>query len=135
MDRVSKEDLFTAIVCSNILIPYLGGDAELAALLENPQHCNIHYPRDHASVNQIMPALQGMLDYMLAQRICLNVDATKQPIGFGEKNPDSLIYDNTFNCERQSYGVCCGPTGDQIQVICVLTGVHIPDGLLGDARQ
>ena len=38
-----------------------------------------------------MPALQGMLDYMMAQRIYLNVEATKQLIGFGEKNPDGLI--------------------------------------------
>jgi hypothetical protein len=78
MDRVSKEELFTAIVSNDILIPYLGGEAELAALLENPHHCNIHYPRNHASVNQIMPALQG---------------------------------------------------------ICVLTGAHIPDELVGDAQQ
>jgi hypothetical protein len=135
MDRVSKEELFTAIVSSDILIPYLGGDPELAALLEDPHHCNIHYPRNHASVTQIMPALQGMLEYMLAQRIYLNVEAARLLIGFGEKNPDSLIYDITFNCEKQSYGVCCGLTGDQIQVICVLTGGHIPDELLGDARQ
>jgi hypothetical protein len=56
-------------------------------------------------------------------------------IGFGEKNPDGLIYDITFNCERQSYGVCCGQTGDQLQVICVLTGNHIPDELFGDVSQ
>jgi hypothetical protein len=135
MDRVSKEELFSAILSSNILIQYLQGDRELQVLLENPNHCNIHYPRSHSTVSQIMPALQGMLDYMLAQRIYLNVEAAKQLISFGEKNPDGLIYDITFNCERQSYGVCCGLTGDQLQVICVLTGNHIPDELFGDALQ
>jgi hypothetical protein len=129
------EELFSAILSSNILIPYLGGDPELAVLLENPHQCNIHYPRSHAAVDQIMPALQGMLDYILAQRIYLNAEAAKQLISFDEKNPDSLIYNITFNCERQSYGVCCGLTGDQLQVICVLTGNHIPDELFGDAIQ
>ena len=135
MDRVSREELFAAILSSDILIQYLQSDPELAALLENPHHCNIHYPQNHATVEQIMPALQGMLDYMMAQRIYLNVEATKQLIGFGERNPDGLIYDITFNCERQSYGVCCGLTGDELQVICVLTGNHIPDELFGDAIQ
>lgn len=135
MDKVSKEELFSAILSSNILIQYVQNDPELAALLENPNHCNIHYPRDYASMERIMPVLQGMLEYMMAQRIYLNVEATKQLIGYGEKNPDGLIYDITFNCERQSYGVCCGLTGNELQVICVLTGNHIPDELFGDAPQ
>lgn len=133
MDKVSKEELFSVIHSSNILIQYLHGDPELAALLENPYHCNIHYPRNHASISQVMPALQGMLDYMVSQRVYLNVDATKRLIGFGKKHPDGLLYDITFNCERQSYGVCCGQTLDQIQVICVLTGNHIPDELFGES--
>ncbi len=62
-----------------------------------------------------MPALQGMLDYMIAQRIYLNVEATKQLIGFGRENPGGLIYDITFNCEKQSYGVCCGLAEDQFR--------------------
>ena len=70
---------------------------------------------------------------MLAQRIYLNIEATKQLILFGEKNPDGEIYDVTFNCERQSYGVCCGQAEDQLQVICVLTGQHIPDELFGES--
>ena len=133
MDRIPKEDLFSAILSSNILIPYLQADPELAGLLDNPYHCNIHYSRSHATVSQVMPALQGMLEYMVAQRIYLNVDAAKRLIGFCEKNPDGLIYDITFNCERQSYGVCCGLTGEEIEVICVLTGNHIPDELFQDA--
>jgi len=135
MDRISKAQLFSTILSSNILLQYLQNDPELAALLENPNHCNIHYPRSHAAVDQIMPVLQRMLDFMLTQRIYLNVEATKQLIGFGEQNPDSLIYDITFNCERQSYGVCCGLTRDELQVICVLTNAHIPDELFGDALQ
>jgi hypothetical protein len=134
VDRVSKEELFSVILSSNILDQYVSIDAELSALLENPHHCNIHYPQNHATVEQIMPALQGMLDYMMAQRIYLNVEATKQLIGFGRKNPDGLIYDITFNCERQSYGVCCGLVEDQLEVICVLTGNHIPDELFGDSN-
>ena len=98
MDRVSNDELFSVILSSNILIQYVSIDAELESLLENPHHCNIHYPQNHATVEQIMPALQGMLDYMMAQRIYLNVEATKQLIGFGEKNPDGLIYSEQDLC-------------------------------------
>ena len=132
MDKVSHEELFSAIVSSNILTPYKGIDPELAVLLENPNHCNIHYPRNYASIQQILPALQGMLNYMASQRIYLNIEATKQLILFGSNHPDGLIYDITFNCERQSYGVCCGLTADQLDAICVLTGNHIPDELFGE---
>ena len=134
MNRILKEEMFSAILSSNILVQYLQNDPELVVLLENPYHCNIHYPQNHATVEQIMPALQGMLEYMMAQRTYLNVEATKRLIGFGEKNPGGLIYDITFNCEKQSYGVCCGLAEDQFQVICVLTGNHIPDELFGDSN-
>ncbi len=133
MDSVSNEQLFSAIVSSNILAPYLTADQELSALLENPNHCNIHYPRIASSVTQIQSLLEGMLNYMTSQRIYLNIEATKQLISFGEKNPEGEIYDVTFNCEKQSYGVCCGQTEDQLHVICVLTGQHIPDELFGDS--
>lgn len=132
MDNISNEELFSAIVSSNILTPYLHGNPELTMLLEHPHHCNIHYPRNYSSADQILPVLHGMLDYMVAQRIYLNLDATRQLIFFGQKNPDSRICDVTFNCERQSYGVCCGQLQDQLHVICVLTGKHIPDELFGE---
>lgn len=43
MDKVSNEEMFSAILSSQILIPYLEHEPELAVLLENPNHCNIHY--------------------------------------------------------------------------------------------
>ena len=129
MDKVSHQELFSAILSSNILLPYLDHDPELAVLLETPNHCNIHYAANYASAHQMIPVLKGMLEYMIAKTIYLNRDATKQLILFGEKNPDSQIYDVTFNCERQSYGVCCGRIEERIHAICVLTGGHIPDEL------
>ena len=133
MDRVSNQDLFSAILASRILTPYAEHDRELAVLLENPHHCNIHYPQTYASVDQIVPTLKQMLSYMITKGIYLNLDAAKQLIRFGERNPDSQIYDITFNCEKQHYGVCRGQTEDKLQVICVLTGDHIPDEMFGMA--
>jgi hypothetical protein len=127
MDSATNRQLFSVILSSNILAPYLENDPELAFLLERPNHCNIHYPSNYATADQIVPVLKGLLEYMVAERIFLNLDATKQLLHYGEKHPDVLIYDVTFNCERQSYGVCCGQIEDQIHSICVLTGNHIPD--------
>lgn len=132
MNSASREKLFSAIVSSRILAPYLANDPELAALLESPNHCNVHYPRTYAYANQLAPALREMLEYMLSQKIYSNLEATKQLVGFSERHPDSQIYDITFNCERQSYGVCCGLTEEQLSVICVLTGGHIPDDFFGE---
>ena len=51
-----------------------------------------------------------------------------------EERVDRVPMEELFsaNCERQSYGVCCGQTRDDFQVISVLTGNHIPDELFGD---
>ena len=129
MDELSNQELFSAILSSNILLPYLDHDPELAMLLETPNHCNIHYSKNYASASQMIPVLKGMLEYMNAKMIYLNRDATRRLVNFGEAYPDSQIYDVTFNCERQSYGVCCGQTEESLRVICVLTGGHIPDEL------
>ncbi len=135
MDKVSNDELFSAIVSSLILTPYLQHDRELSVLLENPNHCNIHYPEDYSSVDQVIPVLKQMLEYMLSKKIYLNLDATKQLINFGEKHPEGLLYDITFNCDRRHYGVCCGQTEQKLHVICVLTGDHIPDEMFGDSDQ
>jgi hypothetical protein len=50
-----------------------------------------------------------------------------------EAHPDSQIYNVTFNCQTGHYGVRFARIDDQIHVICVMTGGHIPDELLGDS--
>ena len=131
MDHESKGELFSAIVSSQILAPYLPHEPELAVMLDQPYHCNIHYPRSYASAQQIATIFERRLSYMAAKRIYENLEATRQLVGFLERYPDSKIYDVTFNCEKQHYGVCCGRTEDQLVVICVLTGRHIPEETFG----
>ncbi|MGE5377592.1 MAG: hypothetical protein ACM3XO_21235 [Bacteroidota bacterium] len=135
MDSVSNGDLFSAILSSNILVPYQSIDHELAVLLETPNHCNIHYPRNHVTAGQILTIFRQRLDFMLSSRIYLNLESTKQLVGFIEENMESQLYYVTFNCEKQHYDVCCGLTGEQLQVICVMTGGHIPDELFGESSQ
>ena len=132
MDKVSKEKLFYTIVSSQILAPYLPHEPELGVLLEDPHHCNIHYPRSFASAEQIAVIFERRLNYMVAKQIYSNLEATRQLVRFIKRHPDSKIYDVTFNCERQHYGVCCGGTEEQLQVICVLTGGHIPEEAFGE---
>ena len=57
VDRVPKEELFSADLSNKILTQYLQIDPELAVLLENQNHCNIHYPRNHASVEHRLCAV------------------------------------------------------------------------------
>ena len=127
MDKVSNQEFFSAILSSNILVPYLKRDSELAELIQSPNHPNIHYFGKPAQAKEVAPTLKRRLDVMVAKNISHNLESTKQLVAFMEEHPDSQIYNVTFNCRKQHYGVRCGLIDNQLQVICVMTGGHIPD--------
>ena len=133
MDKIAKEDFFAAILSSNILAPYLERDADLAELVKLPGHPDIHYFGTPAPAKELTPTLKRRLDVMAAKNISHNLEATKQLVAFMEGHPESEIYNVTFNCPNQHYGVRCGVTENQLHVICVMTGGHIPANLLGES--
>jgi len=133
MDKLSNHEFFSAILSSNILVPYLERDSELAELIQFPNHPNIHYFESPAPAKEIALTLKRRLDVMVAKNIAHNLEATKQLVAFMEEHPDSQIYNVTFNCQKQHYGVRCGLVDNQLHVICVMTGGHIPDELLGES--
>jgi hypothetical protein len=75
------------------------------------------------------------LGVMVEKNISHNLEATSRLVAFMQEHPDSLIYNVTFNCSTQHYGVRCGWAKDRIHVICVMTGEHIPDELLGESAR
>jgi hypothetical protein len=133
MDKISNEEFFSAILSSEVLVPYLAKDPDLAALIKSPDHPDIHYFETPAPAKELAPTLKRRLGVMAAKHISHNLEATKQLVAFMEEHPDSQIYNVTFNCSRQHYGVRCGLTENQLHVICVMTGGHISDGLLGES--
>jgi hypothetical protein len=133
MDKISNQEFFSAILSSNILVPYLEQNSDLAELIKSPNHPDIHYFENSAPAKELAPALKSRLEVMVARNISHNLEATKQLVAFTEEHPDSQIYNVTFNCPTQHYGVRCGLTDDQLHVICVMTGGHIPDHLLGES--
>lgn len=133
MDKFSTEDFFSAILSSNILVPYMERDSDLAEMIKDPNHPDIHYYETPATATELAPALKRRLDVMAAKNISHNFEATKQLIAFIEDHPNSLIYNVTFNCPTQHYGVRCGWVDDQIHGVCVMTGGRIPDALLGES--
>jgi hypothetical protein len=135
MDKISNQEVFSAIRVSTILAPYLEQNSELAELIKTPNHPNIHYFQNPAPAKQIMSIFKRRLAVMAAKNIPHNLEATKQLVTFMEEHPDSQIYDVTFNCQTGHYGVRFSQINDQIHVICVMTGGHIPDELLGDSIQ
>ena len=135
MDKVSRQEIFSAIFASNILAPYLELNSELAELIQNPNHPNIHYFENPAPAKQITPSLKSRLGFMAAKNISHNFKATKQLVAFMEEYPDSLIYDVTLNCQTGHYGVRYTILDNQVHVICVMTGGHIANHLLGDSVQ
>lgn len=135
MDKISNQEFFSAILASNILAPYLEQNPELAELIKTPNHSDIHYFENPAPAKELAPTLKRRLGMMVAKNISHNLEATKQLVAFMEEHPDSLIYNVTFNCQTGHYGVRCGLTDNQLHVICVMTGGHIPDDLLGDSIQ
>lgn len=135
MDKISNQDFFSAILSSNILIPYLERDSDLAELIRSPDHPDIHYYETPAAAKELLPALKRRVSVMEAKNLSHNFESMKKLVAFMEEQPDSLIYNVTFNCPAQHYGVRCGLVEDQIHVICVMTGGHIPDALLGESTK
>lgn len=133
MGKPSKEVFFSAILSSNILAPYLEQNPELAEVIQVPNHPSIHYFENPAVAKELAPTLKRRVDVMAAKNISHNFEATKQLVAFMEEHPDSQIYNVTFNCPTQHYGVRCGLVEHQVHVICVMTGGHIPDALLGES--
>ena len=133
MDKISKEEFFSAILSSNMLAPYLEQDPDLAEMIKFPNHPDIHYFEDPSPANQIGPALKSRLDHMVSRNIQHNLEATKQLVAFSEEYPDSHIYNVTFNCRTKHYGGRCGQVDDQLHVICVMTGERLPNTLLGES--
>jgi hypothetical protein len=135
MNKISNQEFFSAILSSHILAPYLARDSDLAELIKVPNHPDIHYFDSPAPANELAPTLRRRLAIMAAKNISHNLEATKRLVAFLEEHPDSQIYDVTFNCPRQHYGVRCAWTDNQLHVICVMTGGHIPDALLGESTK
>ena len=135
MNKILNQDFFSAILASDILASYLERDPDLAEMLKSPNHPDIHYFETPAPVKELLPSLKRRLQVMPAKNISHNLEATKQLVAFMEGHPDSLIYNVTFNCPSQHYGVRCVWVDDQIHVVCVMTGGHIPDALLGESAK
>jgi hypothetical protein len=134
MDKFSNQEFLSAILSSGILLPYLEQDPELAELIQSLDHPDIHYFEKPAPAKEIAPTLKRRLAVMAAKNISHNLQATKQLVAFMEEHPESQIYNVTFNCSKQHYGVRCGLIDHQLHVICVMTGGHIPDELLGESN-
>jgi hypothetical protein len=135
MDKISNQEFFSVILSSRILVPYLERDSDLAQLIKFPDHPDIHYYQNPAPAKELAPTLKRRLNVMVAKNISHNLEATKQLVTFMEEHPDSQIYNVTFNCQSQHYGVRCGLINDQLHVICVMTGGRIPDALLGESMK
>jgi hypothetical protein len=135
MDKPSNQEFLTAILSSNILAPFLEQNSELAELIKVPDHPDIHYFENPAPARELMPVLTRRLAMMTVKKITHNFEATKQLVAFMTEHTESQIYNMTFNCTTGHYGVRCAYLDQQVHVICVMTGGHIPDELLGESSQ
>src|SRR5215212_1830529 len=108
VDKISNQEFFDAILSSTILEPYLEQNPELAELVKAPDHPDIHYFASPAPAKEIAATLKRRLAVTVARNISHNLEATKQLVAFMEEYPQSQIYNVTFNCQTQHYGVRCG---------------------------
>ena len=133
MDKIQNQEFFSAILASGILDSYIEKDPSLAEMVKSPEHPDIHYYETYAIANQLMPALKQRLNVMASKNIDHNLEATKKVVAFMEEHPQAQIGNVTFNAPTQHYGVRCGIVDQQLHVICVMTGGHIPNDLLGES--
>ena len=135
MNKISDQELFSAILSSAILVPHLEQNPDLGELIKTPDHPDIHYFERPAQASEIAPSLKHRLGVMAEKNLSHTLEATRRLVAFMEEHPDSLIYNVTFNCSTQHYGVRCGWAEDRLHVICVMTGGHIPNELLGESAR
>lgn len=132
MDKSQKQELFSAILASGILDSFIEKDASLAQMVKSAEHPDIHYYETYAIAGELTSSLKQRLNTMASKNIDHNLNATKQLVAFMEEYPHAQIGNVTFNAPVQHYGVRCGIVDGQLHVICVMTGGHIPDALLGE---
>lgn len=133
MDKIPNQELFAAILASGILLPYIEKDPALAEMVKSPDHPDIHYFETYAIAKQLTPSLKQRLNVMASKKIGHNLDATRRLVAFMEEHPEAQMGNVTFNGPTQHYGVRCGVVEDQLRVVCVMTGGHIPNELLGES--
>jgi hypothetical protein len=132
MDKSQKQELFSAILASGILDSFIEKDASLAEMVKSAEHRDIHYYETYAVASELTSSLKQRLNMMAAKNIDHNLDATKKLVAFMDEYPHAQIGNVTFNAPTQHYGVRCGIADGHLHVICVMTGGHISDALLGD---
>jgi hypothetical protein len=133
MDNIPNREIFSAILASGILAAYIEKDPALAEMVKSPDHPDIHYYETYATAKQLMPSLKQRLNVMAANNIDHNLEATRKLVAFMEEFSDAQIGNVTFNAPTQHYGVRCGIVNQKLHVICVMTGGHIPNELLGES--
>lgn len=133
MDNIPNQEIFSAIIASGILLPYIEKDSALAEMVKSPDHPDIHYFETYAVANQLTPSIKRRLSIMAAKNIDHNLDAMKKLVAFMEEHPEAQMGNVTFNGTTHHYGVRCGIAADgQLHIVCVMTGGHIPNELLGE---
>lgn len=133
MDKISNQELFAAILASGILLPYIDKDPALVERTKSAKHPDIHYFETYAVANQLTPSLKRRLNVMASKNIDHNLEATKKLVAFMEEHPEAQMGNVTFNGPTQHYGVRCGVVDGQLHIVCVMTGGHIPNELLGES--
>ena len=133
MDKFSNQEIFSAILASGILAPYIEKDPGLAEMVKFSEHPDIHYFENYATADQLTPSLKKRLAVMASKHIDHNFEATRKLVVFMEQHPEAQIGNVTFNGQTQHYGVRCGVVDGEMYVICVMTGGHIPNELLGQS--
>lgn len=133
MDKISNRDIFSAILASGILLPYIDKDPALVEMTKSAEHPDIHYFETYAVANQLTPSLKRRLNVMASKNIDHNLEATKKLVAFMEEHPEAQMGNVTFNGPTQHYGVRCGVVDGQLHIVCVMTGGHIPNELLGES--
>jgi len=127
----NKTEIINAITNSNILELYLRNSLILGKLLNNPDDSNIHYG------SEFLPTKYQKEIYERRAKIALidgadeisktNANALKKVLEFMEKYPKNEIFVVTFNGKNEHYDVWCGLPDNQIEVLCIMKGGHIPD--------
>lgn len=136
---MNEQDIVNNVISSGILDEYQNHDDCLKNVVDT---ISINLKKwesiNEISISKNLTSAKNILDVFI-HRLIINIDeprfseedrirniAIEQLIVYCKEHIDSGITTMLINCPQHSYIIYCGILNDQINIICLIVGKHIP---------
>jgi hypothetical protein len=124
-----SDELFDAIISSNILEPYKLKDPGLVEILKDSNNSNIIYSQSFIAAKVVKRNTQLRIDWYISighEKEPI-IKSAQQLVTFCEKHDNAHLCGAIFKGTKYHYTVWCGKVESYLHAICVMQGGQIPD--------